>query len=214
MSVEKEKIINLFQLLNDNNIEYVLLRNINNELPENLSSNKDIDIMVRKDSKASFHSLMKENGWRRVQHPWDFGNNFVFLYAMDQLEFYNKNQMALDVCFQLCCRSVNNREWMPVDQIIQKSVWDNRRKNPKWGWYELCNEDLLIHILLRCIFDKGYFSDGYINTINELIKCVDINEVRIRAEVIFFKFTPILLECLKRHEYESLIKSYLTFIDY
>ena len=102
MSIDGNIILSFFQMLNDNGVEYVLLRNIGNELPFSLSQKKDIDILIKKESKDDFHRLMKKTGWHSVPHPWDFGNNFVFLYAMDKLEFYENKEIHLDIFSQRC----------------------------------------------------------------------------------------------------------------
>jgi hypothetical protein len=53
---EEHEITSFFSILNENNIEYILLRNIDSELPRNLSKKKDIDIIVKIEDK---HKLEK-----------------------------------------------------------------------------------------------------------------------------------------------------------
>ena len=112
-------------------------------------------------------------GWFPVRHPWDFGDNFIFLYSMNPLEFYEKNGIYLDVSYQLCCRSVNNGEWMPLDQKINNSVWNNRKQDNTYGWYILSDEDLFLHLITRSVFDKKKFTDGYIEQIQNLFKKIN-----------------------------------------
>lgn len=214
MAIDKNEILNIFNMLNNANIEYVLLRNIDNELPEHFEAKKDIDILVKAESKNKFKKVIKEAGYKQVRHPWDFGKNFVFLYAMDRLEFFTKDSINLDICYQLCCRSVNCGEWMPVDQLINDSVWENRRKNSEWGWYELCPEDELLHLLTRCVFDKKVFNNGYRKRIEELMQKVNREEVYRRLEVVFFKFSDRMLDMIEEKQYDDILDSYITFTDY
>ncbi|MDB4121814.1 nucleotidyltransferase family protein, partial [Flavobacteriaceae bacterium] len=160
--VNTEHINELFETLEEGKIEYTLLRNIDNELPDKLSVNKDIDIIVHPKDIKKLVSTLKKKQWNLVKHPWDFGHNFVFLYSMDPFLFFKKKQLHLDVCFQLSCRSLNNGEWFPLDESIQDSIWIYKKKVDKPWNYVLSNEDYLIHLLTRSIFDKKEFTTGYI----------------------------------------------------
>lgn len=215
MIASKQTVLHCFQVLEENNIRYALLRNINHELPEHYElGKKDIDIIVHPEDQNRFHAVMKNEKWMKKRHPWDFGNNFVFLYAMNPFEFYEKDGVIFDVCFQLCCRSINAGEWMPIDQIINHSVWDNRKKNNLWGWFELSEEDELIHLLTRCVFDKKEFKEGYIQRIEELLSLVDLDNVVRKAETVFFLFTDKLFDMIKKKNYQQIVEAYNTFIDY
>lgn len=212
--VQENKVLQFFDSMNKRKIEYVLLRNIDNELPNNYGPEKDIDILVKKESKKDFHMFMKDCHWIKVRHPWDFGSNFVFLYAMDRLEFFEKEDIHLDVCYQLCCRSVNNGEWMPVDMIIQDSVWQNRRRNSEYPWYEMSEEDQLLHLLTRCVLDKKKFPDGYKKEIQRLLPLVDLEVFMSKLNVVFFNFSKRLVQMLNSGFFDDIPHEYLTFVEY
>lgn len=214
MYVNSSDILRIFEMLNNNKVKYVLLRNINNELPNNFKANKDIDILVHPSSKEKLHNLLKNNGWKKIKHPLDNGLDFIFLYNMDKFEMFTKNNINLDICYQLSCRSLNRREWIPIDQKINDSVWINRKINNIYNWYEMSDEDQLIHLLTRCVFDKKKFEDGYVNEIDRLLGFTKIDNIKQKLELIFFKFTPYLLDLLKSHKYELIIKNYIQFKDY
>lgn len=212
--IDKTIVLSLFEDLNRNGIEYVLLRNLGNEFPSNHSSDKDMDILVHKRSQKPFHELMSKGCWKKIQHPWDFGNNFIFLYAMDPFEMYIKSNLNLDVCYQLNCRSINDGEWMPLDQSINDSVWINKQKNSVFPWFEMCREDQLVHLITRCIFDKKRFPTEYINEIDALYQKVDLEMLREKLKYVFFKFTPVLMKNIENSAYENLVNKYLQFSDY
>jgi hypothetical protein len=214
MSVDQKFIIELFNMLNQNKIEYVLLRNIGNELPNNYTSNKDIDILIHPNSKEKFHQRMKSNKWTQIKHPWDFGNNFVFLYAMDKFEMFTKDNINLDVCFQLPCRSINKGEWMPLDQMIIDSVWENKYKHPEFNWYQMCTEDQLVHLISRSIFDKKQFTDLYIIEIRALYKKANLEDLTNKLNLVFFKYTPNLIKSIESNNFEIMVNDYMQFSDY
>jgi hypothetical protein len=212
--IDRKEILDVFSMLNKNQISYVLLRNIDKELPDNLKEDKDIDILVKHEDKGKFQKVLYSNGFKKKIHPWDFGNNFIFLYAMDKLEFYSKGDINLDICYQLCCRSINAKEWMPIDQLINNSVWENKRCNKRYDWFELSYEDELVHLLTRCIFDKGEFNFGYRKRITELMRKVDMTEEYKRLNVVFFKFSYRLIELIEKNEFDKIVNEYMTFTEY
>jgi hypothetical protein len=212
--INYDQIEELFQTLNNSNVEYVLLRNINNELPLKLSKSKDIDIIVNPNDKYKLCEVLDKSRWLNIMHPWDFGNNFKFLYSMDKFLMFKKNDIHLDVCFQLSCRSFNDGEWFPLDESIQNSVFNNKRK-VKFDWkYELLFEDELIHLLTRAIFDKKRFDQGYILRIQDLLKKIELNEFLKKLEKVFFKFSPNLIGLVQEMKYDQIRNNYLNFKEY
>lgn len=212
--IDQSIILKLFENLNENGINYVLLRNSGYKIPSEHPSDKDIDILVRKSSQKKFHETMWRNNWKEIKHPWNFGNNFVFLYAMDRFEMYTKSNLNIDICYQLNCRSINCGEWMPLDQSINDSVWYNKKKNSVYPWYEMNIEDQLVHLITRCIFDKKNFSIGYISDIDMLYKKADIEILFNKLKCVYFKFTSILIESIESRKYENLVKRYIQFTGY
>lgn len=209
-----QEILNLFNELNKQNIKYVLLHNINDELPNNLSVNKDIDILVKDTCKSAFQSFMKVNAWKKIRHPYDIGNNFMFLYNMDKLEMYRKNRISLDICYQLNARSINNGEWMPLDQEINTSIWIGRKKNKIYPWYELDIENQVLHLVVRCIFYKKKFSCKYVESINHYFEKSSKEILEQKFSLVFFKFAPYLIELIELKKYGDIISEYFAFSNY
>jgi hypothetical protein len=213
--IPSSQIIELFNILNLSDIDYVLLRNLDNELPNNLKLTKDIDILVKPAHKFRLISILCQNNWLKSIHPWNFGNNFQFLYSMDEFLFFNKQQVYLDVCFQLCCRSLNAGEWFPLDELIQESTFRNKRLVQKdIRTYMLSYEDELIHLITRCIFDKKIFNNSYIRRIEYLLEKVDVELFLTKLEKVFFKFSRQLFQFLKAKKYYAIRHNYITFINY
>jgi hypothetical protein len=209
--LEKD-VIDLFSLLNNENINYILIRNINNELPKSLPLNKDIDLMINEDEASNFNHLMQRNGWKQKNHPL---GHFPFLYGLKPFEFYFKNGIHLDICFQLACRSLNKGEWFPLDLQIQEDLWNNKLKILDSPWkYQLSIEDEFVHLITRCVFDKKEFNNGYIERIEQLKKVINSNIVLSKFEVVFFKYSKLLFEQINKKEYDKIITNYLQFKDY
>jgi hypothetical protein len=214
--IDSNEILKIFKFLNEENIEYILIRNINNELPDKLKIGKDIDILIDYKNKKDIIQFFFKYNFNIVPHPH---RNNIYLYGVNKFTFLkNKvNNIIFDLNFQLMCRSLNAGEWIPLDQMIQESAWKNRRfekVSDDFGYWTLGYNDEFIALVVRSIFDKKEFQDGYINRIEELKNKIDLKDVEEKMKFIFFKFTPFLLEMIEKQEYENIIKNYLQFKEY
>lgn len=210
-----ETVHRVFEKLVGDGVTFLLLRNIDSELPAQLSRDKDIDILVHPSSLQAAHRFFQTAGFKQIRHPWNFGDNFVFLYSMTPFRMYDSKGLHFDVAYQLACRSPNRREWTPLDQWIQDSAWENRREEPGQPWkYRLGYEDEAVHLLSRCIFDKKGFPPGYRHRLEELERLVNVSELCLRLELVFFKFTTKLMGLLKARKYDEIHRLYLQFADY
>ena len=212
--VNQKAIINIFNKLNAAGLNYILIRNINNELPSSLRIGKDIDLLVHYNDKSEFINFLVKRGFKNIRHPY---YNNIFLYGANKFEFFvNKDNVLLDLNCQLTCRSLNAGEWIPLDRKIQDSAWKNRKinKNDKVTYYSLGTEDEFVVLVTRSIFDKKEFQKGYIDRIEQLINVIDVNDVIAKFQLIFFKFTSVLLSLLKKRQYEMILDRYISFSEY
>ena len=213
--IEKDSIVSFFKKLNESLLKYVLIRNINDELPYSLTVGKDIDLLVNYSDRRQIYKFLKENGFKKIKHPH---RNNVFLYGLHKFEFFkHKNGLILDLNFRLVCRSLDKGQWLPLDQIIQDSAWDNRRKfnfSEELNYWSLSKEDEFITLVVRSIFDKRSFQKGYIIRIEELIEVIDKEEVIKKFKLVFFNYSIPLLEQLKKKSYNNIIENYFQFNKY
>jgi hypothetical protein len=215
-TISKEEICKVFNFLNKSGLDYILLRNINNELPDNLIKWKDVDFLARKNDKKRWVNILYKIGFqKKILHPlW----NDIRLYGVDRFDmFSNKNNgISLDFHYQLVCRSTNNREWIPLDKDIQNSAWKNRQliKQRKLQYYALSNEDYFLHLITRCIFDKGFFSEEYIKEIKKYEPILHLTLLTSKFNKVFFKFTNTLLHMINIGEFNKIREAYISFSEY
>jgi len=214
--INSEVINNFFLLLNENNINYILIKNIDNELPNNLIDGKDIDILVHLDSKEEFENIMKENNYNILTHPQGNENGWNFGYNMPSCQFWKKNDnsftLYIDVNFILCCKSLINKTWVPLNEPINNSIWQNKIFDKNNNWWIMDDKNLLLYLIVRCIFDKSNFSDSYIKEIE--IRKHYINEIKDKLEITFFKFNSHLQQLIKDSNYNKIINDYITYNKY
>jgi hypothetical protein len=214
--VNSKDICNIFKALNSEKIEYILIRNINNELPKSLIIGKDIDILIKKENKQKTLSFFKNENYHVAPHPH---KNNIYLYNIDKFIYLqNKhNRIIFDLQFKLVVRSLDAGQWVPLDNRIQESAWINRRFkkiDDEFGYWTLSYDNELIMLITRCIFDKRKFQKGYIKRINELKLKTDLNGVEKKMKLIFFKYAKYLLEHIKNNNYNQIIENYIQFKEY
>lgn len=208
------EIINVFNKLNEADLEYVLIRNINEELPNNLKIGKDIDILVKSEQLDRLRLFFNTNGFREYPHPH---RSNIFLYGVRKFKFFkNEGEILFDLNFQLVCRSLDAGQWIPLDQMVQESAWKNKRLHVRgdFKYWTLSHEDELICLVVRSIFDKSKFEDGYKKRILELIELVDFDSVEFKMNLIFFKFTKKLLDQIRHNQFDNILDNYLSFREY
>lgn len=211
---DETAIRDLFVQLNRREIEYMLIRNIDQELPSRLAPGKDIDILARHGHRASIISTLGQLGYRITPHPH---RRDIYLYNTKRFEFFKNNQgIIIDVHYHLMCRSLDAGQWIPVDAFIQSSAWNNRRlvSGSDFSYWGLGYEDELVALIVRSIFDKQAFQDGYVRQIEKIIDLTDRNEVYKRLKLVFFAYTDSLLAQIESHSYDSIRTNYLQFSGY
>ena len=213
--INKNSIVNFFKSINESKIDYILIRNISNEIPEFLQEGKDIDLLINYRDHEMVHLFLQKNNFKRIPHPH---RNNIFLYGVNKFNFFiNSDKVILDLNYQLACRSTDAGQWIPLDQTIQQSAWRNKKFitiNKDFGYWSLSFEDEFITLITRSVFDKNEFNQPYVKRIRELYQSINIKEVILKLELIFFKFTPYLLDLIDKDKYDIIVNHYLTFKDY
>ncbi|MBQ6975330.1 MAG: hypothetical protein IJQ16_02090, partial [Selenomonadaceae bacterium] len=124
------------------------------------------------------------------------------------------NKLIVDAYAELCTKSISMNAWLPLDKIIQKSIWENKVWDDANKWWILDDENLVIYLLTRSVFEKGGFTDAYISDIEKRKNLLKNSSARQKLEKIFFKFADTLIEKVNRKQYENTLIEYITFTDY
>lgn len=206
----------IFNKLNESGLNYILLRNLNDELPSKLKVGKDIDILIKKRDEKEIKKFFFKYNFSEILHPHI---NNTYLYGVDKFEFiYNsKTEVLFDLNFQIAVRSLDAGQWIPLDQEIQNSAWENRtfyKDENNFSYWKLSYEDEFICILARAIFDKESMDKGYRKRISQLFNIIEKDKVVNKLEKIFFKFTPYLIKYIENNQYDEIKKNYINFKEY
>lgn len=209
-----EVIAKSLSLLNSSGIDWILLRNTNNELPDYLELKKDIDILVRPENKENMHAFLLANRFSEIQHPY---SNDVRFYGVDAFRKYkNQEGLLIDINFQAVVRSLDKGQWIPLDQAIQKELWASKRSVSVGAVQVMMPgaEDFFVLTLARCVFDKKDFTDWHRDLLSQTVEECDIELLSKKFDLIFFKFAPRLMDLVKFSDFDEIIPSYLSFSDY
>jgi hypothetical protein len=125
--------------------------------------------------------------------------------------------MIIDLNFQLCVRSLDKGQWIPLDQEIQLSAFENKifeETSLGLNYWTLGKEDRFITLITRSIFDKKKFLPAYIRGIEELKNNVDYEIIEQKFKLICFNYTHSLLQQIKEAGYSEIIANYYSFKNY
>ena len=216
MTYAENDVLDFFTKLNERNINYLLIKNIGEELPKKLKYGKDIDILVHPDCYAKYLALMPTWGFKEIVHPHGTKRGWQFLYGMESCHKFEHRQsgIQIDGYAQLATKSIGMNAWLPLDKSIQESVWRNKVWNKQFKWWQMDDKNLLVYLVTRSVFEKEKFSSVYIADIEKLLPLIDEKTVQDKFGKIFFKFAPHLTEMLKEHSLEEIRDTYISFADY
>jgi len=211
---DKAAILNVFNVLNHSGLPYLLLRNTNDELPFNLEYGKDIDILAQHSNSIKTNNLLIKNSFQRVKHPL---RSDVRLYGVHQFNMYkSKYSVLLDINYEIVVRSLDKGQWIPLDQALQISAWENKKFVDIGGVNvpTLSDEDLWVCTLARCIFDKKLFSPWHQELLINMLPNINSELVKSKLNLIFFKFTDCLFEMVCRSQFDQIYDKYISFKSY
>ncbi|WP_027206060.1 nucleotidyltransferase family protein [Butyrivibrio fibrisolvens] len=213
--VPREDVLALFDILNSGGIKYMLIKNIDNELPDKLKKRKDIDILVHPNDVVKIRTLLENEGFERVIHSQSVESGWKLLYGAHDCSMYrSKNLMEVDIHDSLCVKSTMVNGWVPLDKRINDVIWDTREWDEELNCWKLNLKIMFVYLIARSIFDKGTFSDPYINEINRHGNLLDDEQVKSYMEVIFFGFSEKLKKLIKTKQYGIIVDEYYRFSDY
>ena len=213
---ERVTAIKLFEKMSAGSIEFLFLRNSHQLTDEMLSRGKDIDILVNPKDKPAAHQLLRANGFfvdpRFSVRP--------YLYGVDRFRYYRslKSNLRIDICFQLTLESTNEqREIVPLEKKFQVAAFSTAVVSGEFHWLKQLAPGL------RLLYEVSYAMFNKRGDEEMLQKCFeaysDLSEVekstlKMDLETVFFKFTPVLIQCIERGAASQLFNQYIKFRDY
>ena len=216
--IDKNLVDTFFKMLNAADINYVLLKNMGHELPERLKNGKDIDVLVNLEDRKRFTETMLENGFLHRIPPLGRENGYRFAYQLPEYQFWQLGGIEqifyIDACFKLMCKSLTPKYWVPLDESINRAIWENKCWDENLKCWAMDDKTLVVYLLARAVFDKKNFSDVYIQEIEQRKYLLEDKQVYDMLRTVFYKYTDTLINLLRKSEYTKIVNSYITFKEY
>ena len=135
---------------------------------------------------------------------------------MPSYQFWKKKDtvfaLYIDVNFTLCCQSFIPKTWIPLNESINESVWKEKVFDDENKWWIIDDKNMLLYLLVRCMFDKKTFSEAYISEIEKRKHHMDSIDEKLRST--FYKYSSRLSALVAAGEYGSIIQDYIVFDEY
>lgn len=194
------------KILNENTIQYCLV--------EWREQENVLEMFVHPESNSFLQELLLSRGYKKIKSNSD---EYAFIYRLMPDAFWKaENEMIIHVAVQMSCISLSNLSkcMLPLDDCIQKSIWDNKYWDVERESWIISEEDYLIFWVTEAVFNLKDFNEDIIKRINNCNVDYDSKSLEYKLESVFFRFTHLLIVYLKEGSYNKIISSYRTFYDY
>ena len=206
----------LLSSLDDSGLRYLILENINEELPNRLLIHKPLVLLSHPESWNLFPTNLEKLGFVQMLHPYGSKNGWKYLYSAQEpyLFYHPQSGLLVNLYNQLLTKSVGMNAWLPLDKAVQESIWNQQPKKAKNGLTCLDDENYVIYLTTTAVFVLCGFTKDYIAELDLRKTVLRSKTCQQKFALIFFKFTPRLMELLQKGKYDSIVSEYLHFTDY
>lgn len=207
-------ILEIFQILNFEKIDYVLIRNTKNEIPFNLNITKDIDILVNPTSRDKLLKILKKHNFRRVLHPERF---FIKLYGVNEFDkFKSKNGVLLDINYQYCVHSLTENMFVPLDKLIQNNIWLHKSNimidSLKVSF--MGPNEYFVTYFSRLFFKDKKFNEWSKNELFDVFNKCNHDLLKKYLRLVFFKYSNHLYKFIENNYFDDLYPNFISYSDY
>lgn len=171
-----------------------------------------VTILVSPNELKAFHKLAKTNKMKSVAHPYGKRYGFIFLYQMKPFELYEKDGMYYEIFCQIPSKSLTPKMWMPLDKMVQTSIWDNKKTID--GIDYVIEEDLWIFRLVQCLFMQIELRQRDIDFFSSHKEVLESSTLKAKLELIVFGYADKLLELMNQEQYDKLVTDYFSYDQY
>lgn len=173
-----------------------------------------LEILVHPDSNQIFKELLLTKDYKKIKSSTE---EYAFIYRLIPDAFWKATgEIIIHSACQMSCISLSNLSkcMLPLDNCIQESIWANKYWDQNNGFWRISEEDYLIFLLSKAVFNSKEVDKDTIDRIKSCKVDYDSEFLKHKLESVFFKFTFRLIGYLQEGSYEKIIHAYRTFCDY
>jgi hypothetical protein len=211
--VDANIIKDFFEVLNKNNLKYVLIKNDDNVIPNQLESGEDIDFLIHPSDYDRLIDVVISNGYEKRMGE---SCKRYFLYQLREDIFLRKGDCYFHFYEALSCNPLTNmgKCKMPLENMVQEYIWNHRIRDSVNRWWIMDDISILLYLIVRSIFDKMCFRSKYIREIEKRIAYIDEEDFFLLARTVFYGFTSRMIQMVKNKNYERVLNEYLSYTNY
>lgn len=194
-------------LLNEKEIRYVFM-----ECDSKTLYGTDYSILVHPDDRKEFWGEMIAKEYSLRQHQEGKENGFRYLYSMFPAECWVKDNITYTVFYQLGCYGLQEMSYIPLDKLVNKSIWDNRYLED--GIYHMDRQEKLIYAMVQGVFHYNKFPEHLRKIVEENKDCFAKEDFQQKLRLVFFKFSSKIQSMLEMKKYDEIFHNYISFSEY
>lgn len=194
--------------------DFVVLRNFD-EIPD-CSYDNDIDVLIPFEYINALELNLDTSYAKLV-------DNCTCLYtAKPHIHFRSyKRNFHLDVVNGLYYVSPDKSNTItagsyrvPVNEILQDTILDNKVRVDGIHIYEPSKEDQIVHLCCHCIFDRVEVPQKYYKYIDCLFSLSNKQKLKDMLRLAFYKLSDLIFEAIEKKEVESIVRIYYGYKGY
>lgn len=196
----------LFALLNSYEIEYCVM--------EYNQKDNVLELLVCPENQELFVQVLTEHNYRKKKA---YAGEQTFIYGLIPDIFWESpdGYILHSACQMSCANWSNMIECkIPLDKRIQSSVWLHKIWDETNECWEINDEDYLIYVLSKCVFNQKNVDNDSIQWIQNCKAVLDSQDLYEKLEGVFFRFTSELIRLIREKRFEEIIPEYKRFIKY
>lgn len=178
------------------------------------TGNGFVTFIVQNNDYTKFKKALKKDGkLKKKPHLYGVEMGYKFLYQMRPFELYVYKDVFIEFCFQLPCMSMTPMMWIPLDKCLQLRTWNETDKNANGV---KCLDDISYYIyrLGWSVFKKQHFSKNDRSILTAKRHVLEETAFYDCMKMVFFGYTPVMIDKLKQEDYDSIIPDYYRFREY
>ncbi len=169
-------------------------------------------ILVNPNFKELLIEKLKKSGPHLIEHPLGKKAGYRMLYQIKSPVLFEYEKSYCEIWEQVCCLSFFQKCWLPLDKLINNTIWNEVQKCD----YCLIPSEVnrLVYNITNSFFTEKSFKQTIKDYLEKSTSILVSEEAQQKLDREFFAFTPTLIELIKDGKFDELIIAYKSFVCY
>ena len=178
-------------------------------------NNQIFDILINKKEKERIKKVCKKQGIKKCRYEaGSVSDGWMFLYGAQEPDCYMIEDITVQFRSELCCMSVMEKKWIPLDKAVQDKIWEEKVYHNQYNIPIICKKMDLVLSIIYSVFNEKEFKKQAIGYITRNIDLLNNPETKSILETEFYKFTDRLIYLIREKQFNKVVDEYISFSDY